>query len=120
MDNDNKYTFANNLKRLMEQNGKTRRDLSQVLGVSYFTITSWVNGTKYPRMDKVELLAQYFGVLKSDLIEDKEETEQLTHDEPKLTEGEQEWLSLFRQMPDDVRKAYTEALRISLKTQSRD
>ena len=32
-----------------------------------------MNGKKYPRMDKVEMLAQYFGILKSDLIEDKSE-----------------------------------------------
>ena len=45
--------------------------MANALGISYFTITSWVNGTKYPRMDKVEMLADYFGILKSDLIEEK-------------------------------------------------
>ena len=34
-----------------------------------------MNGSKYPRMDKVEMLAEYFGILKSDLIEDKSEEE---------------------------------------------
>lgn len=70
---DNKNVFASNLQRYMEQNGKTRRDISDALGISYFTVTAWVNGSKYPRMDKVELLANYFGILKSDLIEEKGE-----------------------------------------------
>ena len=70
MEKDNKNVFATNLKNLMDINGKSRRDLSDDLGISYFTITAWVNGTKYPRMDKVEMLANYFGVMKSDLIED--------------------------------------------------
>lgn len=68
---DNKNIFANNLKRYMELNGKTRKDLEKDLGVSYYTISDWVNGKKYPRMDKVELLANYFGVQKSDLIEEE-------------------------------------------------
>lgn len=70
---DNKNIFAENLKRYMEINGKTRRDVSEAIGVSYYTFTDWVKGKKYPRMDKVEKLAAYFGILKSDLIEEKSE-----------------------------------------------
>lgn len=68
---DNKNIFAHNLQRLMEQQEKSRRDISNDLGISYYTVSDWVNGKKYPRMDKVERLAKYFSVLKSDLIEDK-------------------------------------------------
>ena len=70
---DNKNIFAANLQRYMEINGKTRRDVSEAIGVSYYTFTDWVKGKKYPRMDKVEKLAAYFGILKSDLIEEKTE-----------------------------------------------
>lgn len=72
---NNKSIFSRNLKYQMELNGKTRQDISDALGISYFTVTSWANGTKYPRMDKVEMLADYFGILKSDLIEDKSNEE---------------------------------------------
>lgn len=68
---DNKNIFATNLKKHMALNGKSRKDISEALGISYYTVTDWVKGKKYPRMDKVEMLAQYFGVLKSDLIEEK-------------------------------------------------
>ncbi|MDD6275492.1 MAG: helix-turn-helix transcriptional regulator [Clostridia bacterium] len=67
---DNKNIFASNLKRYMALQGKSRRDVCEALGFSYYTFSDWVNGKKYPRMDKVEMLANYFGVLKSDLIED--------------------------------------------------
>ena len=70
---DNKNIFAANLQRYMDLNNKSRRDVSEALGVSYYTFTDWVKGKKYPRMDKVEKLAAYFGILKSDLIEDKGE-----------------------------------------------
>ena len=84
---DNKEIFSINLKRLMDQKGISRQDLSKVLGVSYFTISDWVKGKKYPRMDKVEMLADYFGVLKSDLIEEKENKKSLPQSQT-LTEGE--------------------------------
>ena len=68
---DNKNIFSTNLKRYMALQEKSRNDISNDLGISYYTVTDWVKGKKYPRMDKVEALANYFGVLKSDLIEDK-------------------------------------------------
>lgn len=68
---ENKSIFAKNLKRYMEINGKTRRDICQALDLSYYTVSDWCNAKKYPRMDKVELLANYFGIQKSDLIEEK-------------------------------------------------
>ena len=70
---DNKNIFAENLNYYMKERGKSRREVSEALGVSYYTFTDWVKGKKYPRMDKVEMLATYFGVLKSDLIEKKTE-----------------------------------------------
>lgn len=68
---DNKNVFAMNLKKYMNQHNKTRKDVCEALGFSYYTFSDWVNGKKYPRMDKVEMLANYFGILKSDLIEEK-------------------------------------------------
>ena len=68
---NNKSTFARNLQRQMALHQKSRQDVCKDLGFSYYTFSDWVSGKKYPRMDKVELLANYFGILKSDLIEDK-------------------------------------------------
>jgi repressor LexA len=70
---DNKNIFATNLKRYMALKDKSRNDLANDLGISYYTVTDWVKGKKFPRMDKVEMLANYFGILKSDLIEEKTE-----------------------------------------------
>lgn len=67
-----KEVFAKNLKTYMSKNGKDRKEVATELGVAYSTLTDWVNGKKFPRIDKVEMLAEYFGVSKSDLIEDFE------------------------------------------------
>ena len=68
---DNKNIFASNLQKYMQRNDKSRTDIAEALGISYYTVTDWVKGKKYPRMDKVEMLANYFGIKKSDLIEEK-------------------------------------------------
>jgi len=67
----NKEIFSRNLRTLMQRSGKDRNQVCEDLGFKYTTFTDWYNGNKYPRIDKIELLANYFGVLKSDLIEDK-------------------------------------------------
>ena len=67
----NKAIFSRNLRALMARFGKDRGQVCADLGIKYTTFADWYNGNKYPRIDKIERLAQYFGVLKSDLIEDK-------------------------------------------------
>ena len=68
----NREVFAENLKFYVKRSGRTQKEVAEVVGVAYSTFNDWVKGKKYPRMDKVEILANYFGVLKSDLIEDKQ------------------------------------------------
>lgn len=69
----NKEVFSKNLKRYIAESGKDRRELAKIWGFPYSTVTEWINGKKYPRIDRIEKMANYFGVLKSDLIEDKSE-----------------------------------------------
>lgn len=63
--------FANNLNYYMQINGKIQDDLVRDLSLKSSTISSWCNGQKLPRMDKIVLLANYFGIHFSKLIEEK-------------------------------------------------
>lgn len=67
----NKEIFSKNLRYYIERTGKDRRELAEIWGFPYSTVTEWVNGRKYPRIDRIEIMADYFGILKSDLIEEK-------------------------------------------------
>ena len=82
---DNKSIFAQNLRYYMDINNKTRKDVAEAIGVSYYTFTDWIKGKKYPRMDKVELLAKHFAIKKSDLIERKV-TEEIKKDNDALAD----------------------------------
>lgn len=67
----NKEIMAKNLKFYMQRKGVDRNQLCLDLGLKYMTVSDWINSKTYPRIDKIELLANYFGINKSDLIEDK-------------------------------------------------
>lgn len=70
-DDEYKKIFSNNLKYYMNLHNKNQMDLMNDLHLSSSTVSNWCTGLKLPRMDKVQMLADYFGVLKSDLIEEK-------------------------------------------------
>ena len=65
----NKEVFSENLRYYMESRSKDRNQVCKDLDIKYTTFTDWYNGNKYPRIDKIELLANYFSIQKSDLIE---------------------------------------------------
>ena len=95
---DHKTVFSENLKMYMALNGKSRKDVCEALGYSYFTFSDWVNGKKMPRMDKVEQLANYFGVLKSDLIEKKETA---TQKDSGMSEAKQKLFALAEECSEE-------------------
>ena len=63
--------FSKNLRFLMAKTNKSRNEVSEDIGVSYFTFSDWCNGKKYPRVEKIELLAKYFGVTVSELVSEQ-------------------------------------------------
>ena len=67
----NKEIMAKNIRHYMEKYNKTRQEMCDALGVKYTTFTDWVKGNSYPRIDKIELMANYFGISKADLVEER-------------------------------------------------
>ncbi|MBS6442986.1 MAG: helix-turn-helix transcriptional regulator [Clostridium sp.] len=74
-DEKQKEVFARNLNKYLEKSGKTQREVAQAIGVIPTTFNTWCLGQALPRMGKVQLLADYFGINKSDLIENKQDSE---------------------------------------------
>ncbi len=75
----NKEIMSRNLKKYISISGKDRKELASIWGFPYSTVTEWVNGKKYPRMDRIEIMANYFGIEMSDLIEDRENSQSKSH-----------------------------------------
>lgn len=91
----NKAVMSANIKRYMSEKGVNAKELSKTLEVPYTTVLSWIKAEYYPRIDKIEKMADYFGILKSDLIEDK--TKQPTSE---LSNRKKEFIKRVEAMSD--------------------
>ena len=112
----NKETFAKNLVYYLSICGREQKEVAEDIGVPASTFNEWVKGKKYPRIDKIEKLANYFRIKKSDLIEDKTNAS----DKLQLTEGEELLLNLFRQIPEAQQQVFLEMGRVYANSLKKD
>lgn len=68
--NKQQQIFTNNLNHYLQKVDKTQREIATKIGVSPQTFNTWCQGIAIPRMGKIQALADYFGINKSDLIEE--------------------------------------------------
>lgn len=69
MSEDLKATFAENLNFYLNKKRLRTSDLAKELNIPYMTIANWVNAKTYPRPDKIQLMADFFGIPRSYLTE---------------------------------------------------
>lgn len=65
----NKKIMGDNIQFYMDRARIERREFAEAIGVPYSSLTDWINGKSYPRIDKIQLMADYFGIEKADLVE---------------------------------------------------
>lgn len=106
-----KQVFARNLQRYIAMSGKTQKELADAIGVSAPTFNEWISGKKFPRIDKIQKLADYFGILKSDLIEDKEKKPTV---DDGLTDEQRKLIEFARSLSDDDAAFALQFLRTAL------
>lgn len=106
-----KEIFAKNLQYWLKMKNKTQMDLMNDLKLSSSTVSDWCNAKKYPRMGTVQMLADYLGILKSDLVDEKTfnqdtpEIRAIARDIAKLNPEKKElFISLLKQMSDEANK----------------
>ena len=68
-DSEQKKVFQRNLTKLLNNTGKTQKEVADSIGVSAQTFNTWMRGIAIPRMGKIQALADYFGVMKTELID---------------------------------------------------
>lgn len=90
--------FPKRLIHYMAEYGKSRSDLVRDLGFKYSTVRDWEKGLTVPRMDKVEILANYFHCNNSDLLEEKEKP---TATDDGISKELQELIDCVKSLPED-------------------
>lgn len=107
----NKEIFIRNLNRYIEISGKKKIEVAKAVGVSTGTFADWLKGRSYPRMDKIQLLADCFGITKSDLVENMNIPKETISDKEQLI------LDLFHKIPDDRKEFFIKMLQVELDNQ---
>lgn len=97
--------FARNLTYYVNSSGKTQAEVAKALHLSKATMSSWCIGTRIPRMDKVDMLCDYFGIRRSDLMEDHSFTPVATDPLYPLSREEEEIIRHYRKASDDTQNA---------------
>lgn len=72
-----KDTFARNIKYYLNERNMTQTELAKTLDYPEMTVSNWVNAKYYPRIDKIQEMADFLSINKSDLIEDKPKKEDI-------------------------------------------
>lgn len=77
-------TISKNLRRIMHDVDKTQAEVSRALNINKATLSSWMNGTRIPRMKNIDTLCHYFNISRTELMEEATEHAVLTHEESVL------------------------------------
>lgn len=93
----NKKIMGVNILRYLEERQIDRKEFARIIGVPYSTLTNWINGVTYPRIDKIQKMADFLGIEKADLVEDSK----IRH--TALTQQEVDLIAAFRES-DEVTK----------------
>ncbi len=91
MSDNAREIFIKNLRYIMEKKGITQADICRELKIPSATISNWCTGQRYPRIDKMQQLADMLGVTFSTLttehgLQDYEDQQRLEalHQDPRL------------------------------------
>ena len=104
----NQEIFSRNLRHYLEITGAMQKDVAKVVGVSAGTFCDWCKGRSYPKMDKIQILAEYFGISKSDLVEDVNPFEVI------ISTEDREVIDLFHKVPKEKREFVLSIIRAAI------
>ena len=114
----NKPVMAANIKHYMKEKDINAKELSKAIAVPYTTVLSWLKAEYYPRIDKIEKMSEYFGCLKSDLIESKKKPATPKGDE--LSQNKKALRQLVDNCPEEKAARLLQIMQIFLDNEKRE
>lgn len=108
-EDEQKEIFSRNLLKYVKDSGKTQLEIATDIGVSPQTFNTWINGKALPRMGKVQTLADYFGIGKTDLLDAKNIHIKKSRD---ITDHEYALILAYRKAPEYQKMAICDMLHV--------
>ena len=112
MDEGLRMIFTKNLNRYLAANGLTQADMARYMKVSTTTAAKWCNAQAMPRIDKVQSLCNWFRCQKSDLLEDKRNTEVTPISESVRAERAKRFLDYYERLSTGEQTAVNKIMGI--------
>lgn len=112
---EQKKIFAQNLTYYIAKSGKQQKEIAKELGFDYKTFSGWCNARSMPQMGKVQAIADYFGIVKTDLIDPQDRSKKPLNTLEAVSNGfqaiafstlpeEREMLKMYRYLPEELKK----------------
>lgn len=98
--------IAKNLKRIAYEHKKSQADICRDLKLRQGTVSSWMVGKRVPRMDKIDMLCNYFNCSRAEIMQSDPAGRQ-----DYLDVVEQELIRRFRNLPEEKRAGLLEYAR---------
>lgn len=105
--------FQRNLRRQLDLAGKTQKEVAEAIGATTGNFSDWIKGRSFPRVDKLQALADYFGIQMSELIDD------VNVSKDAVSDLDQKVLDLFHNIPKEKRAEAIALCESVLKTLSK-
>lgn len=83
-DDERKQIFSRNLVNILNERNKSQIEVAKAIGVSQQTFNTWCRGIALPRMGKVQLLADYFNIKMTELLEESSGASEPSADSDRL------------------------------------
>ena len=116
---DNKEVMAKNIKYYMNREHLNSQDMCRIFGFKQATFSDWINAKAYPRIDKIERMANYFNISKAYLVEDWQTNLELS---VHFANGERVLIETFRNLDDshkEILMAYAKGLSEAIKNDNK-
>lgn len=120
MDNEISEKCSVRISKALSIRGMKQSELCEKTKIPKSAISQYISGTFEPKQDRLFLIAQALDVdpvwlMGFDVPMEKQKEN--SPSEPKLTEGEQAMLELFRLIPEDKQQLVLQMIRVALNTQ---
>ena len=106
-------SFSERLRNAREDKGYTQQQIADIMGITKSTYCGYETGKRQPDVFKIKQICKILGV-SGDVLLDTTfgNLNKNAPDEPKLTEGEELLIRLFRQIPEERQKVLLEMVRV--------
>jgi transcriptional regulator with XRE-family HTH domain len=68
-----KQTIAQNIRDFRSAKNISAAEMGRKLGVSQSTVSDWETGKKMPRAEVIEKIADYFGIMRTEILTSRDE-----------------------------------------------